>query len=65
MANQKIGFYSLRKTARLMCKYLYWFSPIIRLKFPNNVLLLAALTAAETACHELVVQIDLEAEPGV
>lgn len=62
---QRIGFYSLRYTARQMCKYLFKFSPVIRTAYPDNALLLAALTAAEAACHELVIQIDAQAEPGV
>lgn len=55
---QKIGFYSLRKTAFAMCQLLTRFSPVIRLYFADRALLLAALTAAEAACHELVTQID-------
>lgn len=57
---QKIGFYSLRKTAYRLCGYLFKFGPIIRLTYPNNNTLLAALAAAEAACHELVEEIDKE-----
>lgn len=62
---QKIGFYSLRKVAREMCRFIFIFSPVIRAKYPNNALLLAALSAAEVACHNLVEQIDLQAPQGV
>lgn len=55
---QKIGFYSLRKTAYHLCQLLTAFGPLIRLYFPDSALLLAALAAAEAACHELVTQID-------
>lgn len=55
---QKIGFYTLRKLAYSMCKALTSFGPLIRLHFKDRALLLAALTAAEVACHELVTQID-------
>lgn len=56
----KIGFYSLRKTAYALCGYLYKFGPVIRLTFPDSPALLAALSAAETACHLLVEEIDKE-----
>lgn len=62
---QKIGFYSLRKTAYAMCKYLFKFGPLIRLYYPDSPALLAALALAETACHTLVEEIDKEAPQGV
>lgn len=62
---QKIGFYSLRKTARSLCKYVFMFAPIIRQTYPNSTALHAALAAAEAACHALVEQIDLVAPQGV
>lgn len=57
---QKIGFYTLRKLAYGLCRALPTFSPIIRSTFPDNVALLAALAAAEAACHELVKEIDAQ-----
>lgn len=65
MAAQKIGFYSLRKTARLLCKFVFLFGPAIRKQYPSSPTLHAALTTAEAACHLLVSEIDLVAEPGV
>ena len=57
---QKIGFYSLRHTAYKLCKFLFKFGPVIRLWYPENTTLLAALALAETACHELVEELDKE-----
>lgn len=65
MTGQRIGFYSIRKYARLMCKYIQLFEPVIRRAYPNNATLQAALTAAMTACNLLVEQIDEVAEQGV
>jgi len=62
---QRIGFYSIRKYARLMCKYILQFSPAIAKTFPDNPALLAALAAANAACEVLVSQIDLVNDPGV
>jgi len=56
---QKIGFYTLRKLAYKMCQAITAFGPLIRRHFADRPLLLAALTAAELACHELVTEIDL------
>lgn len=55
---QKIGFYTLRKLAYGLCKALPQFGPLIRNTFPDNAALLAALAAAESACHILVMEID-------
>lgn len=55
---QRVGFYTLRKLAHGLCLALPKFSPLIRAAFPENATLLAALAAAEAACHELVIQID-------
>lgn len=65
MPAQKIGFYSLRNTARLMCKYVYLFTPLIRAAYPNSTALLAALELANTACAALVEEIDATAPAGV
>lgn len=65
MAGRKIGFYSIRYHARLMCKYLLKFGPVIREVFPSSPALHAALAAAMAACEVLVQEIDLVAEDGV
>jgi len=62
---QRIGFYSLRKVAREMCRLLTLFSPIIRNAYPNNATLQAALAAAMAACDELREEIDKVAPVGV
>jgi len=62
---RKIGFYSLRKTAKLLCRYLVIFTPIIKKYFPDSPNLHAALDAANVACSVLVDEINLVAEVGV
>lgn len=62
---RRTGLPSLRSVAREMCRLLFKFSPVIRLLYGDNATLMAALVAAETACHELVKQIDETLEPGV
>ena len=65
MAGQKIGFYSIRKYARLMCHFIQVFEPVIRKKYPANTALQAALTAAMAACNLLIQEIDEQAPVGV
>lgn len=62
---QRIGFYSIRRYARLMCKYILQFTPVITKTFPENAALLAALAAANAACEVLVMEIDSADDPGV
>lgn len=61
----RIGFYSIRKTAREMCRLVTKFTPVIRLLFPESPALLAALDAANAACAVLVQEIDEVAVQGV
>lgn len=61
----KIGFYSLRKTARTMCRLVYTFTPVIQRLYPSATALHAALVLANTVCAELIEQIDLVADVGV
>jgi len=61
----RIGFYSIRRYARLMCKYILQFSPVIAKVFPENAALMAALAAANAACEVLVSEIDLANDTGV
>lgn len=56
----RLGFYTLRKLAYAMCQALPKFSPLIRAAFPENATLMAALAAAEAACHTLVAEIDAQ-----
>lgn len=62
---RRIGFYSLRRTAHELCKYIVLFTPIIRRTYPNATVLLAALEAANIACAALSAAIDQVAEQGV
>ena len=59
------GLYSLSVTAQLMCKFIVFFTPIIQRLYGGNVALLAALAAANLACHELSVQVNAQKEQGV
>lgn len=65
MSGRRIGFYSLRKVGRELCRLIYVFTPIIRKAYPDNAVLLAALETANVACDALVKEIDEVAEPGV
>jgi len=49
----RIGFYTLNKTALVLCKALARFSPYIIQQYPDNAALLAALAAAQSACAVL------------
>lgn len=62
---RRIGFYTLRKAAYEICKYVPLFTPIIKKTFPDNTALHDALEAANLACGVLVAAIDNQAEPGV
>ena len=50
---KRTGVPSLLQVAIRMCDLLNKFSPIITVLYPTNVALLAALAAAEAACHAL------------
>lgn len=67
MANipTRIGFYSLRRTAQRLCKYIGQFTPLIQRTFPESAALLAALIAANEACALLDAEIAKVEEPGV
>jgi len=47
------GLRSIQRAARVLCRLIFIFSPVIARKFPNNAALLAALSAALVACEEL------------
>jgi hypothetical protein len=59
------GFYSIRKAARQMCRFIFTFTPVIQRLYPSNAALHAALAAANAACEALVAEIDGQATPGV
>lgn len=63
--NRRTGLPTLLKLAREMCRILTVFAPQIRKYYGTNVALMAALEAAEGACHVLSEQIEEALEPGV
>jgi hypothetical protein len=62
---QRIGFYSLRKAAREICRLITKFTPVIQAAYPDSETLLLALAAANAACAALVESIDEVAPQGV
>lgn len=62
---RRIGFYSIRKFAYSLCKYVLRYGPIIRELYPEATALHAALEAASAACGVLVQEIDATAPAGV
>ncbi len=62
---RRIGFYSLRKFAGGVCKYVVQFGPAIKLAYPSAPLLHAALDAALLACQILIDEINDVAPVGV
>lgn len=62
---RRIGFYTIRKLATQLCKYITRYTPIIAQLYDGSPALLAALAAANAACGVLVENIDLVQEPGV
>ena len=55
---QRNGLRSVRNFAQQVCKYITTWTPIIRLAFPANPALQAALSAANSACALLVEEAD-------
>lgn len=62
---RRIGFYSIKRHANLVCKFITQFSPIIKKAFPLKDSLHLALDAAIIACAVLVDEITLVEDPGV
>lgn len=60
MAAKRNGLRSIRDFAQNVCKYITFWTPVIRLAFPGNLALFAALTAANNACALLVEEADKE-----
>ncbi len=50
---KRTGVSTLMNLAKHMCRAIVFFTPVIRLAYPGNVLLMAALDAANAACHVL------------
>jgi hypothetical protein len=59
---QRVGFYSLKKVAREMCRLIFFFTPVIKAVYPSATALHAALSAANAACEVLYENI-VEVEP--
>lgn len=56
MAGTKTGIPTLNDIAKEMCKYLAKFGPGLAILYASNPALLAALAAANAACHELAIR---------
>ena len=61
MPNQKRnGLRTIRDFAQKICEYITFWTPVIKLAFPGNPALYAALIAANQACALLVDEADQE-----
>ena len=54
------GLRKIRDFAQQICRAITFWTPIIRIAFPANPALQAALTAANNACSLLVAEADKE-----
>lgn len=61
---KRTGLPTIRSIAYTLCRLLSKFGPIIRLAYPDNATLQAALIAAEEACHTLVAEADAQLPVG-
>lgn len=57
-AQKRNGLRSIRDFAQNVCKYVTFWTPVIKLAFPANPALYAALAAANSACALLVDEAD-------
>lgn len=57
---QRNGLRKIRDFAYQICRAITFWTPIIRIAFPGNLALQAALTAANNACALLVEEADKE-----
>jgi len=62
---RRTGLPSMRALAISLCRLVTKFTPIITQLYPENLALLAALSAANAACAALVEEIDATLTPGV
>jgi hypothetical protein len=62
---QRTGLPTLLQIARRMCRLIAIFTPTIQSLYPGNQPLLAALAAANAACNELSMEIEVTIPPGV
>lgn len=65
MTGRRIGFYSLKKVAREMCRLIYKFTPVIKELYPDATTLHTALDAANIACGVMFDEIVAVETPGV
>lgn len=65
VAQRRDGLYSIAKYARILCRLLNDFAPVIERLYPNNSALRAALAAALTACSVLVGEVEAQRQQGV
>ena len=50
---KRTGVFTLMNLAKQMCRGIVFFTPVIRLAYPGNIILMAALDTANAACHAL------------
>jgi hypothetical protein len=62
---RRIGFYSIRKAAASICKFITRYKAGLAVLFDDKPALIAALEAANAACAVLVEEIDKEYVTGL
>lgn len=62
---RRYGFYSMKRTAKELCRLVAAFTPVIQRYFPESTALLLALEAANLACGVLAHEIEQVETPGV
>lgn len=55
---RRTGLPTLRQLGRAMCRIITAWGPVIRLVYPANTALHAAIAAAMSACEVMVAEID-------
>lgn len=58
MGAQRNGLRKARNLAQTLCNTVTFWTPVIQAAFPGNLALMAALSAANAACAQLVEQAD-------
>jgi hypothetical protein len=61
---RRTGVYTLQYTAKTLCRFVSKFTPILTSLYPTNAALLAALAAANGACHTLFEELEKVRDKG-
>lgn len=64
IVNRRSGLPTLLELAKKMCRIIVTFTPAIQKLYGENAALMAALAAANVACHELEQEISEAVLPG-